>query len=223
MDKIFVVSDTHFGHKHILKFSPGRVDTMVRIDPSITEVVLRFKHECTPDVLEYLTHLHDEMLIEQWNSTVTDNDYIFHLGDLLFSNASYLYGRLNGKKYLIKGNHDKKGNESYEKIGFTVIDSPTIVVGDTLYRSVPKKDIFNACIIKDGVLFSHMPIVNNDPYDNRFEESTRELRNLFKKHKCHTNMHGHIHFKYTNDLRCVNCSIEHLHEFRPTSIHFNKN
>jgi calcineurin-like phosphoesterase family protein len=52
----------------------------------------------------------DEALIANWNRAVKPQDTIFILGDLFFRNAvsaeEYLQ-RLNGKKHLIVGNHDK--------------------------------------------------------------------------------------------------------------------
>jgi calcineurin-like phosphoesterase family protein len=52
----------------------------------------------------------DAVLIESWNATVKPQDTVYILGDLFFRNAvpaeDYLQ-RLNGKKHLIIGNHDK--------------------------------------------------------------------------------------------------------------------
>ena len=50
----------------------------------------------------------DELIIENWNKLVKPNDKIYFLGDLTF-NKNYcdkIMPRLNGKKCLIKGNHD---------------------------------------------------------------------------------------------------------------------
>ena len=53
----------------------------------------------------------NEKLIENWNSCVKKNDEIFILGDFLYrgsaTDANNILSRLNGRKYLIKGNHDK--------------------------------------------------------------------------------------------------------------------
>ncbi|CAH8770788.1 metallophosphoesterase family protein [Paenibacillus dendritiformis] len=53
----------------------------------------------------------NEMLIQNWNSYVTDYDDIYILGDFLFGgtgeDANKVLRRLKGKKYLIRGNHDK--------------------------------------------------------------------------------------------------------------------
>jgi calcineurin-like phosphoesterase family protein len=55
----------------------------------------------------------DEMnttLISNWNSVVKSTDEVYYLGDCYVKNPQYagkLFQQLNGKIYLIKGNHDK--------------------------------------------------------------------------------------------------------------------
>lgn len=83
MDETWFISDTHFGHKNVLKLSN-------RPFSSIEE--------------------HDEVIFENWNKRVKKNDTIIHLGDFGFLSRSEigdLLERLNGKKILIRGNHDK--------------------------------------------------------------------------------------------------------------------
>ena len=80
--RIFFTSDTHFGHTNIIKYCN-------RPFSSVEE--------------------HDETLIKNWNEKVGPDDIIFHLGDFAFGSEkqwmNYL-DRLNGKKYLVIGNHD---------------------------------------------------------------------------------------------------------------------
>ena len=50
----------------------------------------------------------DQTLIENWNSVVGPNDYVFHLGDFCFKGSPYwdkMLNQLNGHKFLILGNH----------------------------------------------------------------------------------------------------------------------
>jgi len=52
----------------------------------------------------------NEELIKQWNSVVGVDDEVYHLGDVSLGNPTKLTGilnRLNGKIYLIEGNHEK--------------------------------------------------------------------------------------------------------------------
>lgn len=54
----------------------------------------------------------NEVMIENWNKTVSANDIIYHLGDVIFhpdmQQVDAILSRLNGHKYLIAGNHDSK-------------------------------------------------------------------------------------------------------------------
>jgi calcineurin-like phosphoesterase family protein len=64
----------------------------------------------------------DETLIENWNKAVKPNDIIFHLGDVFFCGAQRMKeiaDRLNGRKILIRGNHDiGYSNTKFRKLGF---------------------------------------------------------------------------------------------------------
>ena len=102
-------------------------------------------------------------MIDNWNGLVEDPDIVYILGD--FGADGYeaeLLSKLNGHKYLIKGNHDSKDNDYYRKAGFEeVYDHPIIIDGfwilshDALYvnSNMPYANIFghvhNSPIIKD--------------------------------------------------------------------------
>ncbi len=86
--KTFLITDTHFGHANIVTFKRNN-GLPLRDFPNIDE--------------------HDELLIDNWNSVVSTNDKVYHLGDVgfkSFSKLGYILERLNGTKVLIKGNHD---------------------------------------------------------------------------------------------------------------------
>ena len=52
-----------------------------------------------------------ETLINNWNAVVRKTDEVYILGDFAFkgtgSQVNKILNRLNGKKYLVKGNHEK--------------------------------------------------------------------------------------------------------------------
>ncbi len=54
---------------------------------------------------------HDEILIDNWNSTVKNSkDHVYFLGDFGFGSSRFLANimrRLQGQIYFIRGNHDK--------------------------------------------------------------------------------------------------------------------
>lgn len=106
----YVVSDTHFYHDNIVKYS-GR-DRQIE---SLTE--------CGQPVLD-----HNEYMVEKWNSVISDDDAILHLGDLFcwFGGGvekfeANILPRLSGDKYLIIGNHDKGSRKEYERMGFKIV------------------------------------------------------------------------------------------------------
>lgn len=79
---IWFTSDLHFGHKNIIKFCNRPWDTVEEMDKA---------------------------LISNWNSVVKENDIVFDLGDFSFAGKNRwkeLIQSLNGKHYLILGNHD---------------------------------------------------------------------------------------------------------------------
>lgn len=86
MRNIFIVSDTHFGHANMLKF----VDE-------------HGKHFRIFDDVEEM----NEVMVQNWNSVVTDQDIVYHLGDVYFGDGAKVLPRLRGSKRLILGNHDE--------------------------------------------------------------------------------------------------------------------
>lgn len=86
MANTFFISDTHFGHANIIKFE---------------------RDDGTPlrpfDTVEDM----DEALVKNWNDRVGVKDTVYHLGDVVINRKALpTMDRLNGRKVLIKGNHD---------------------------------------------------------------------------------------------------------------------
>ncbi|SFL00374.1 metallophosphoesterase [Methylorubrum salsuginis] len=56
---------------------------------------------------------HDEHIVSMWNNRVCRDDRVFHLGDFAYgcslAHARSVFERLNGRKTLIRGNHDARG------------------------------------------------------------------------------------------------------------------
>ena len=87
MQNVFLISDTHFGHANMYTFT--------------NEDGTRVRHQFK-DVSEG-----DAAMIENWNRVVKPNDKVYHLGDVFINRKfRYILSGLNGKKVLIKGNHD---------------------------------------------------------------------------------------------------------------------
>jgi calcineurin-like phosphoesterase family protein len=55
----------------------------------------------------------NQVLTDNWNSTVGPEDTVYHLGDFSMGGKPHSYAkRLNGKKILILGNHDRESQLS---------------------------------------------------------------------------------------------------------------
>lgn len=49
----------------------------------------------------------DHAMVTNWNSMITDRDWVYHLGDVGFGDLSDILPKLRGRKILILGSHDK--------------------------------------------------------------------------------------------------------------------
>lgn len=81
---IWFTSDTHNFHKNIINFCHRPFNTVEEMN---------------------------ETIINNWNSCVKEDDVVFCLGDFCFGGSkdwNETLDKLNGKKYLIIGNHDEK-------------------------------------------------------------------------------------------------------------------
>lgn len=82
------------------------------------------RHHSRP--FKSLHHMH-EVMVELWNHIVGPNDQVFHLGDLMIratKRKAEILARLNGKKFLVPGNHDCRNAQQREAVAehFTIID-----------------------------------------------------------------------------------------------------
>jgi calcineurin-like phosphoesterase family protein len=81
-DRLFFTSDTHFNHSNIIEFCQ-------RPFANVEEM--------------------NETMVENWNRVVGKDDTVFHLGDFCLGGSAEwtrFLDRLNGRIYLILGNHD---------------------------------------------------------------------------------------------------------------------
>lgn len=85
MSNIFFTADDHFGNKNILINSERPFQTIEE---------------------------HDEYLISRWNNQVSRKDTTIIVGDFAWKNHLTYLNRLNGKKILIIGSHDKMPKSS---------------------------------------------------------------------------------------------------------------
>jgi calcineurin-like phosphoesterase family protein len=103
MIRSFFTADTHFSHKKVIEY-------------------------------DYLTFVSveemNETIVSNWNSKIAPDDYVYHLGDVGFGkDIGEWVNRLNGHKFLIRGNHDR-GKTGFWKKYFEWVQDDHFWVGD---------------------------------------------------------------------------------------------
>lgn len=106
-DRIWLIGDTHFYHRNIIKYC----------------------NRPFQDVNEM-----NETLIQNWNNTITRNDdTVYMVGDFALTSAEKIIeicNRLKGRKTLILGNHDGASMKTYYEAGFEFISKYPLLIED---------------------------------------------------------------------------------------------
>lgn len=156
----FVLADPHFGHQRMT--------------------------ECRPWAT---VEEHDEALIKNWNSVVHPKDRVYVLGDLSMNRRCIqTVGRCNGRKVLVKGNHDTAKLKDY----------------------TPYFDDVRACIVnKHGIIMSHIPI-HPQSMGTRFKLNVHGHLHDYKITKqtvdydpCYVQLDPEVHEEIDPTYRCV--------------------
>ena len=104
---IWFTADTHFEHANIVL----HLNRPFRLKDSVEDgkwISYEMKQKCAD--------LMSEAIITNWNNVVKPSDSVYILGDFIWLTCNKTKGRekvksylsrLNGKKYLIQGNHDE--------------------------------------------------------------------------------------------------------------------
>lgn len=181
MGNRFVISDTHFGHTNSWeKFKLPNGDPL-RPFTSTEEM--------------------DETMVERWNAVVRPQDTVYHLGDVVINKKSLHHvKRLNGKKRLVRGNHDIFKDNDYREVGF-----------DSLY---------GVRVFVDKFILSHIPL-HPDCITDRFKvnvhghlHANEVTRKIATKTWAVTGQHDVVD---QIDPRYLCVSVEHT-DYRPLSF-----
>ena len=117
MSSVWLTSDTHFGHNGVCIFT--QADGVTPLRPWDTPGEM------------------DEAMVVAWNKRVKPEDRVYHLGDVVINRkALKILDRLNGRKVLIKGNHDIFKLKDY----------------------TPYFDDIRSYHVMNGLILSHIPV-----------------------------------------------------------------
>lgn len=99
---IYFIADTHFSEENIIRYENRPFEDAVKMD---------------------------QELISRWNSVVNKADDVYVLGDFgADGKEAQMIDRLNGNKFLVKGNHDIKSNQYYRDSGFKEVYEYPIII-----------------------------------------------------------------------------------------------
>ena len=171
---IYYTADLHFGNYNIIKYENRPFTTVEDMN---------------------------EGLIYRWNKRVKDKDDVYVLGDFAFTGThlskeklNNIVDRLNGKKHLIVGNHDKFITNKYfnEKLWEEIVP----------YKEIKDNIKIDGKLIQKDLILCHYPI---------------ESWNC--QHYGSIHLHGHLHSKPTilNQVNRYNVGID-LWNYEPVTL-----
>jgi calcineurin-like phosphoesterase family protein len=178
MSSTFLISDTHFGHGNIVKFCDANGD---KIRPW--------------DDLESMT----EDMVRMWNETVKPQDKVYHLGDVAIARRGLdVLRRLNGRKVLIRGNHDIFKLQDYAEHFYDI-------------RGVH-------VLPKSNIIMSHIPLHPDNLKSRNWRNIHGHLHsNRVMKVRAVDVRTGETQYSNQIDPRYFNASVEQI-SYRPISF-----
>lgn len=164
----FFTSDHHFGHRNIIDYCNRPFKVIKDMD---------------------------EFMIKRWNEVVGPNDTVYHLGDFCLGSPAQcgtILEQLNGKKVLIRGNHDSCSRTAYrQRVGFLEV---------------------YLCLEVHGMKLCHFPATGDDERhgDKHFDKrpSLKDGEWLL----C-----GHVHDIWKFKGRQFNVGVD-VHDYYPLSL-----
>lgn len=109
---VYFISDTHFYHYNIIRYCDRPFEDIETMNIK---------------------------MIESWNSVVKEDDIVYFLGDFGFGDKemlSNICAQLNGRKIMLRGNHDlRRGKQSWQDIGFESVSDKTIMFQEDIVLS----------------------------------------------------------------------------------------
>lgn len=162
---IYFTSDLHFRHK-------GAISNSKRPYLTVDEM--------------------DAALVRNWNKTVNANDDIYVLGDFTLKGSTFipeLVGKLKGRKYLIRGNHDKFAS-NYDALWFEWV------------KDYHELRLHNACVV-----MSHYQMVDWNGFH----------RGSFMLHGHIHSTGDYNNNNIVNGIRCYDVGVD-ANDYKPVSL-----
>ncbi len=104
---VYFIADTHFGHANVIDLSKRPFRNIYSMD---------------------------EAIIDNWNARVNESDTVYILGDFAYRSklgGAHYASRLNGRKHLIVGNHDRDDLKKADfRSSFVSIEKLTLIQHD---------------------------------------------------------------------------------------------
>jgi len=153
-------------------------------------------HFLHDNIIEYTGRPGDfnTRIIRNWNKVVSDNDMVFHLGDLSagvkgrYDLLAKMCQSLKGQRILIRGNHDHYSDEFYKnECGF--------------------EDVVDHIVI-DDLLFCHYPLRITKYSKPNEIEWVEKLQSIVENQGIKKIIHGHVHNRDSGIKDHYNCSVE---------------
>lgn len=163
--KIYLISDHHFFHSNIIKYQRPFFNDIFSMN---------------------------QFIIKKHNEVVGKDDVVLFLGDFSFrkNEIKGLLKQMNGKKYLILGNHDNDTlSHNYSDLGFECV--------------------FTVPVKMNEDFLSHYPLNSEE-----FQDINSQLLRKEFFSSSGINYHGHIHYDKSEDKRFINVSCE-MQDYKP--------
>ena len=176
MSQVWFTSDLHFNHKKVAE---------------LRQEALNLDSFATPDLITQ----HSLAIVENWNTTVNPDDVVWVLGDIGLGRPSKflpVVDALNGRKFLITGNHDKVWAAH----------------SDARRHFAEWSEVFDyiapfAKLKLDGrqVLLSHFPYEGDHTSEDRAKEFRLQDTGKWI-------IHGHVHSEWKRWGRQINAGLD---------------
>lgn len=160
MTKTWLISDTHFGHHNVYKFTDSRTGERIRLWADNADDG-------------------DQIMRDEWNAKIRPNDKVYHLGDVAIPRRGLkMMDGLNGRKVLLRGNHDIFKMKDYVPYFDDILGTHKIADIVMSHYPIHRESIPPWCKgIIHGHTHSNLVRLPDDTVDPLYENVSIELTN----------------------------------------------